>query len=116
MTKKSKLIWFGNDADGLSMVDVLALGTFIIWIISKTLHLVLSLMNRYEPDTIIQLNYIMDTVDSFMGNVIVFYFGKKAIDTTVTKIGLFASKQYKEVVNASQEEISEEFTDDTTSR
>jgi len=91
---KNKFLWFGNDSDGLSIIDVLAFGMFTFFLIMKIVHLVLSIYYINNLDLINQINLIMDDINQNMYVIITSYFVKKTIDTTVTKVGLFKNDQY----------------------
>lgn len=104
--KTNAFVWFGNDADGLSMVDVLTSVMCIVYIIFKILHIWLSIAFMDESSFITQLNFVMEDITAFMHVIILFYFSKKTIDTTVTKIGLFKAGKYQVIEHPSIEEHS----------
>ena len=103
-------IWFGNDADGLSIIDFLAAGMFIFFLVAKIVHFVLSIQHIGNADLIQQMNLMMADINQNMYVIITGYFVKKSIDTTVTKIGLFRAGEYEKAVTSAQKQYSNSVT------
>ena len=99
----AKFIWFGNDADGLSMIDLLAVGMFLFFLILKVTQLVLSIIFIENSELVQQINLIMADINQNMYVIITSYFIKKSVDTTVTKVGLFRAGEYEKVLIQPQE-------------
>jgi hypothetical protein len=114
-TTKSAFIWFANDADGLSLIDLLAAGMFAFFLLTKVVHLVLSIRYIQNPELITQMNVIMNDVNTNMYYVITFYFVKKSVDTTITKVGLFKAGQYTNLNDAEAESSNEHIINEDTS-
>jgi len=114
-TTKSAFIWFANDADGLSLIDLLAAGMFAFFLLTKVVHLVLSIRYIQNPGLITQMNVIMNDVNTNMYYVITFYFVKKSVDTTITKVGLFKAGQYTNLNDAEAESSNEHIINEDTS-
>ena len=106
-TTKKDLVWFGNDADGLSVIDILAFGMFIFFLIMKILHFIISIIVIRDTPLILQLNIIMDDINYNMYVILLSYFGKKSVDSIITKIGLFKSGKYNEYLTQLNKSIEE---------
>lgn len=91
----SRFEWFGNDADGLSLVDIITCIMFLYFIITKSLHFYIAVHYANTPEVMKNTIIIMDSINQFTDMMFMFYFGKKTLDTTVTKIGLFRTNSYE---------------------
>ena len=110
-TKVKNFIWFGNDADGLSIIDFLAAGMFIFFLLAKIAHFILSIAYIRDVELIQQMNLMMADINQNTYVVITGYFVKKSIDTTVTKVGLFRSGEYEKVITQAQEQYNTQLTE-----
>ena len=92
----SKLEWFGNDADGLTVIDLISAIMFFYFLVIKSIQLSLAIRYSANPEVLDAWNTTMNEINNFTELVMMFYFGKKVIDTATTKIGLFKSGKYEE--------------------
>lgn len=106
---KNKLMWFANDADGLSMVDILTIFISLLFFVLKIVQIILAI---YIPNvTKVELvNTSISTLDDMMAMVLSYYFIKKGIDTTVSKICLTKENKYKELYNDMRSDSSNNTT------
>lgn len=93
---KNKIMWFANDADGLSMVDILTVFVSLLFFIIKLIEIILSIyltdLNKVEV-----IHNCVSAIDDMMLMVLSYYFIKKGIDSTVSKICLTKENKYKEL-------------------
>lgn len=92
----SKLEWFGNDADGLTVIDLISAIMFLYFLVTKSIQLSLAIRYSANPEVLDSWNNTMSEINNFTELVMMFYFGKKVIDTATTKIGLFKTGKYEE--------------------
>lgn len=92
----SKLEWFGNDADGLTVIDLISAIMFLYFLVTKSIQLSLAIRYSGNPEVLDACNNTMNEINNFTELVMMFYFGKKVIDTATTKIGLFKTGKYEE--------------------
>lgn len=104
---KNKFMWFANDADGLSMVDLLTLLFTLLFIIFKIVHIIL-IVGSNNIETLTYLSTAISTLDDMMMVIITSYFIKKGIDSTVSKVCLTKEHKYKE--------LYDEMRNDSTSK
>lgn len=101
--------WFGNDQDGLSIMDTLTIAMFIFFILFKFIHIYISIGHKDSISLLSQFNLIMASMDEFMRLITIFYFSEKTLDNTITKIGDIKNKGY--LIKEMQD--CEEDSDDT---
>lgn len=92
----SKLEWFGNDADGLTVIDLISAIMFLYFLVTKSIQLSLAIRYSANPEVLDAWNNTMSEINNFTELLMMFYFGKKVIDTATTKIGLFKTGKYEE--------------------
>lgn len=95
--KEKRFYWFANDADGLSMLDFLTLIFIFFYVICKAFELICCIFYAQTEATMSAIAASLDSIESLVGIIITYYFVKKGIDSTVSKIVL--QDKYKEMYN-----------------
>lgn len=95
--KEKRFYWFANDADGLSMLDFLTLIFIFFYLVCKIFELVCCVKYGDSQKIVTAISTSLDSIESLVGIIMTYYFVKKGIDSTVSKIVL--KDKYQEMYN-----------------
>lgn len=80
MIEKARLKWFGNDEDGLSLIDTVGFLTFIFYVIIKSIHIYVVINFNDSPIILEYLEKISIDVADTTEKILISYVFKKGID------------------------------------
>ena len=78
--------WFGNDEDGLSLIDTISFSMFIFYIIFKIIHIIIIIKYSVNPTILEYLNKADESITSTTELILMAFVFEKGVDKTITKI------------------------------
>ena len=83
--KKAGLKWFGNDEDGLSLIDTVGFLTFVFYVIVKSIHIFIVINFNDNPIILDYLEKISVDVADTTEKILMAYVFKKGLDVGFDK-------------------------------